>query len=294
MELKQSAVVFNEIKHEYYLDGKQLHGITPMIRRQLFPEEYRDVPEAVLKRAADRGTAIHKDCELIDVDDSEAMTAEGWEYMMMCEERELRHVASEYLVSDDDYFASKIDKIFEADEGVILADIKTTSKLNEAYVSWQLSIYAHLFERMNPDIPVKEIVAIWLKPDDCKYIRLERIGSDEVKRLMECEKNGEQFIRENPDCFPEKFMGFDKKLYEIQKQLNELEAEKDRIMNEIKADMIDKGSMHWSGKYVGITRAKDSVRNSFDTKRFKADNEALYSEYVKQSVVAGGITLKLK
>lgn len=294
MELKKSEVVFNDIKHEYYLGDKQLQGITPMLRRQLFPEEYKDVPEAVLKRAADRGTAIHRDCELYDMEDAEVMTAEGWEYMMMCNEKGLHHIMSEYLVSDNDYFASKIDKVFEAEDGVILADIKTVRKLNEAYVSWQLSIYAYLFELMNPDIPVRELAAIWVTPDDCKYIRLERIGVEEVKRLMECEKNGERFVCEHPDQFPEQFRAFDKKLYEIQKQLDELEDEKKRIMEVIKASMADTGAIHWVGQYVGITRKKDSVREVFDTKKFKAENEALYNAYTRQSTTAGGIILKLK
>lgn len=294
MELKKSAVVFNEAKHEYYLGEKQLQGITPMIRRQLFPNEYKDVPEAVLRRAADRGTAIHKDCELIDVEDAEVMTAEGWEYMMMCDEMGLRHVASEYLVSDEERFASKIDKVYETDGGVILADIKTVRELNEAYVSWQLSIYAYLFELMNPDIPVMELAAIWAKPDECKYIRLERIGAEEVKRLMECEVKGEQFACEHPERFPEPFMVYDKKLYEIQKSLDELEAEKKRIMELIKANMAERGAIHWSGQYVGITRKKDSIREVFDTKKFKAENEALYNAYTRQSATAGGIILKLK
>lgn len=66
----------------------------------------------------------------------------------------------------------------------MLADIKTTSKLDKEYVSWQLSVYADWFEAMNPDIPVKALYVVWLKDDKHKVIEVERKSHEEVEALL--------------------------------------------------------------------------------------------------------------
>ena len=49
IELKQCGVVFNPENHSYYLPEKDkyLSGITGLLERQLFPDTYAGVPEAV-------------------------------------------------------------------------------------------------------------------------------------------------------------------------------------------------------------------------------------------------------
>ena len=54
IELKQCSVVFNEEDHTYYLPEKDkyLSGITGMLKRQLFPDAYAGIPEAMIRQAA--------------------------------------------------------------------------------------------------------------------------------------------------------------------------------------------------------------------------------------------------
>ena len=66
IELVQSGVLFNQKQHTYSLDGKQLQGITSTLMRLVFPDQYADVPEAVLHRAAERGSLIHEQVEIAD------------------------------------------------------------------------------------------------------------------------------------------------------------------------------------------------------------------------------------
>ena len=47
IELKDSGVFFNEELHQYWLGNKQLSGITGMLQRQLFPDEFEGIPESV-------------------------------------------------------------------------------------------------------------------------------------------------------------------------------------------------------------------------------------------------------
>lgn len=53
IELKNSGVFFNEEAHEYWLGDKQLSGITGMLQRQLFPDEFNGISEATLNAAAE-------------------------------------------------------------------------------------------------------------------------------------------------------------------------------------------------------------------------------------------------
>ena len=66
VELTESGVVFNEQDHTYNLNGKFLSGITGVLHRQLFADEFDGIDEETLKKAAEYGTAVHKSCELFD------------------------------------------------------------------------------------------------------------------------------------------------------------------------------------------------------------------------------------
>lgn len=65
IDLKQCSVVFNPEDHTYYLPEKDkyLSGITGMLERQLFPDTYAGIPEAIIKKAAQYGSAIHQSIE---------------------------------------------------------------------------------------------------------------------------------------------------------------------------------------------------------------------------------------
>ena len=152
--LNKSSVSFDENSHTYHLDGVALSGITGMIKKHLFPDKYKDVPEETLNNAKDRGSVIHKLCELVDdlgiKDDREEVK----NYIKLKEKYSMEYVCSEYLVSDNKHFATCIDKVFKSDNGYDLVDIKTTYTLDKEYLSWQLSINAFFFELQNPGVKV--------------------------------------------------------------------------------------------------------------------------------------------
>ena len=138
MELAKSKVLFNQEQHTYTLDGKLLQGITGMIGRQLFPDEYSDVPKEVLESAAKRGSFIHETIELVDDLGISNEMQEVKGYIELKELYGLQYEVSEYLVSDNEHFASCIDKVYrESDTEFSLGDIKTTYKLDRDYIRWQ-------------------------------------------------------------------------------------------------------------------------------------------------------------
>lgn len=158
-ELVKSQVVFNELEHTYTLNGRVLSGVTSMLSRTLFKDKYKGISKEVLAKAADYGHNIHEQIELVDTLGVTSDTPAVKDYLRIKEELGVKTLASEYLVSDEDMIASSIDTIFD---DLSLVDIKTTSKLDMEYLSWQLSIYAYLFERQNPTLKAKRLMAIWL------------------------------------------------------------------------------------------------------------------------------------
>ena len=73
-----------------------------------------------------------------------------------------------------------------------------------------------------------------------------------------------------------------KKLQEIENQIKALEAEADKVREEIKEDMKAKGVDEIETKNFTI-RFKEVVSNKFDSKAFKKEYENLYNLFTKKS-----------
>lgn len=189
IQLAQSAVVFNEVDHTYNYLGNFLSGVTSLLHRTLFADKYNGIDPAVLAKAAAYGHNIHEQIELVDTLGVESQTPAVQSYLQMKADLGLTTLANEYLVSDEEYIASSIDIIFD---DLTLADIKTTSRLDMEYLSWQLSMYAYLFERQNPSLKVPRLLAIWLpKPQYGKpnIIEIPRKSNDALKVLIAWDKS---------------------------------------------------------------------------------------------------------
>ena len=202
MELTKSQIIFDQQAHTYTTpDGVCLQGVTGMIERQLFPDKYSGVPEFVMKRAAERGSFVHEVCELVDDLGIEHESEEARNYQKLKESYGLQYEASEYLVSDNEHFASCIDKVYrESDNEFSLGDIKTTYKLDKEYVRWQLSIYAYWFERQNPGCKVVRLFAIWLRGNISELVEVERRPDGIIIELLSAEIDGRKFV--NPYAVP--------------------------------------------------------------------------------------------
>lgn len=307
-ELIQSAVVFNEEQHTYTLGDKQLSGITTIIKQLVFPDMYKGISQAVLNKAAERGTRIHNLIQMwvMGILSNEDI-AELQCFLDAFTAASLISHASEYLVSDNESVASSIDLVcLDAEGNFVLCDIKTTSVLHTEYLQWQLSIYAYLFEHQNPTLQVGALKAIHIRDNKCEIVDVERLPDEYVEALLNAYRSGAE--------------SFDNPLHAIPAELDKLleaYAENDEFLSYIKmvndqydkrkkelqaaiGDVLKKQNMSTIETPIAkVTIGKDSVTPKFDYKSFvesdlyKQQPEA-YEPFVKMTTTAGRVTITLR
>lgn len=297
IQLRDSKVLFNPEEHRYFLNGKELQGITVLLHKHVFPQMYADIPQFVLDRAAERGTMVHESIELYDAGfEPKKSTPELDNYKCIKADYGLRTLANEYIVSDNKYFASGIDLVLSDKEGnVILADIKTTSVLNKDYVAWQLSIYAYLFELQNPELKVSKLYALWLRGDKSKFAEVERIDTAIVKDLLQCEAEGRQFI--NPLAktdakVPSEIKNAELAVYTLITQIKELTEKKKRLSDGLLKLMQDNDVKSYKGEHITLSRKAAGTREDIDKKKLKEEYPEAYNACKKVTNISESLQIR--
>ena len=307
IELKQCSVVFNEEGHTYYLPekGKFLSGITGMLERQLFPDTYAGVPDAIVRKAAEYGKSVHQSIEDFDMYWENDGTQEVADYISLISENGLTHETSEYLITDSENYASMIDKVYRVDDSTFdLADIKTYGEMTaekREKARWQLSIYAYLFELMNKKATVRRIFVLHIRNKQKKdgafdhisdFIELVRIPSEIVKDLLLADSAGEQFT--NPFSIPEDIKSQEPLIRKLVQAKTDAETRLNSIKARILSLMEAQGVKSWATETMRITRKSPTTRSSFSLADFKeAHSEIDIEPFMRKSQVAGSLSITL-
>ena len=307
LNLVESPVVFEPEHHTYHLNGKELSGVTAIIK-WLFPDTYAGIPDSVLAQAAEYGTLIHSKCELAD---SMGIVDEPIveQYQRIIKDAGLQVAVSEYLVSDGASVASSIDKVFTDDS---LGDIKTTSKVHLKNVVLQLSIYAYLYE-LQTGRKVNNLYLIWLpKPQYGQPIvkELQRIPADICKYIIEVYAAGgdplsalsavSQYLpaveperKRTKGAVPDAMSAIVEELAMVKQHLDELAEREKELKKQLLTAMQGADEDTWGNDIIQITRKAAYQRESIDTKALKANEPSIYESYKKVTTVAESLTYKL-
>lgn len=292
--LKQSKVVFNQENHTYKLGDKFLNGITGILSKHLFPDKYSNIPEYILEKAAERGTYIHNCCELIDTLGVESDCTEAQNYVKLKEQYLLEPIANEYIVSDNKHFASSIDVVYR---GNILADIKTTSKLDLDYIQWQLSIYKYLFELQNPKEKVTKLYAIWLRGETHEVKEVTPIAKKYIKELLEAEVKGVEFsnpIVKIENNVPIEILDAQAAIITVIEEEKRAAEKKQTMLNRLLNLMEEHGADKWSTDRMTMTRVPSTTAKRFDSKKLKEEQPEVYNSYITESIRKSSIKLTIK
>ena len=305
------GLVFQEDEHRYFLNGKELSGVTSVINKQLFPHSMDGIPKYILNASAEYGSKVHKILEnwdkLWQKDDE---SVELQDYRSICREYGLIHEASEYLVTDFQNFASACDKIYRiSDDTVSIGDIKTVygdltknankEKLERCRV--QLSLYRYMFLLVNPQMKVKDLFVLHIRYKERKNGTIDRIAKliyvdplhiSTCKALLEAEVKGEQFVM--PEAEPQKELAVDESLI---RHLLQTKAEVEEQLSNIKARLLSDMEALGETTYITptgikIVRKLESIRRAFDMKAFIATNPDFdLTPYMKESRVASSLSI---
>lgn len=302
ISLKEPNVVFDELNHTYTNeDGKQLSGVTALLKRQLFADKYSGVSDEVLAKAAERGNLIHRQIEMYETFQGGALVSPELEaYVRLRDEWGFKVIATELLVSDEENVASAIDLVFDKDDLVWLWDTKTTSSLDREYLSWQLSVYKYLFLLKNPQKKVGGLGVCWLpKPQygTPKMMLIEEKPLLWVKDLIEADARGEKFI--NPETIlmaeKEQSLVVPQELTKAIADILYTEKQAKEAKERLRMLMEEHGIMKWECDDFRASIGQSSESVGFDKDRFEKDHPDLYKEYNnKKTVRKGSFTVKLK
>lgn len=299
MKLVKSKVRFDEEQHRYFLDGKELSGITGTLIKKAFPDTYKGIPDAVLAKAAERGSVVHQNLELFDtvcnsdINIMPSVLPEVKDYNEMLISYGLHHVDSEYLVSDNENFASAIDKVLADNEGnIYLADIKTTATLHYDNVSLQLSIYAKWFEEQNPDLKVKEIVCMWFKNGQSKFQPLPRVADWQIDDLINA------YLADDSDYqykveVPEQFSALEQEYRLVSARMDALKIKQDDLKEQMMKMMEANKQKSIKTNIGSYSYVAATTKKTFDTKLFKDTEPDHYEYYLKETTTKPSIRIKL-
>lgn len=299
IKLKKSKVVFDEINHTYHLGKKQLSGITGTLIKFAFPDTYNDIPDSVLAKAAERGGMIHNSFELFctifgsDISEYPNPTQEIRDFSDMLHAYELHHVDSEYLVTDNKYFASAIDGVFADNEGnIYLVDYKTTATLHYDNVSLQLSIYAKWFEEQNPDLKVKEIVCMWFKNGKSKFQPLPRVSDEQIDELINAYLTDDADYQYKVEV-PEQFSALEQEYRLITARIDAMKIVQDDLKEKIMKMMEDNKQKSIKTNIGTYSYVAATTKKVFDTKLFKDTEPDHYEYYLKETDTKPSLRIKL-
>lgn len=297
--LNESKVTFVEESHQYFLGKKELKGVTGTLIKKAFPDTYKNIPEYVLMKAAERGGLIHNTfetfCSIFDADINKYPnpTEELRAFYDMLISFGLHYIASEYLVTDGENFASAIDGIFADDEGnIYLVDYKTTATLHYDNVSLQLSIYAKWFEEQNPDLKVKEIVCMWFKNGQSKFQPLQRVADEQIDKLINAYLANDADYQYKVEV-PEQFSALEQEYRLITARIDAMKIVQDDLKEKIMKMMEANKQKSIKTNIGSYSYVAATTKKVFDTKLFKDTEPDHYEYYLKETATKPSLRIKL-
>ena len=307
MELQSNNQIwFDATSHTYLLGDKILTGLTSLMAKHSLSPDYSHIPEKVLMAAAEKGTAIHKLIQ--EYDEGNALLNEPLieEYRDAIHDAGLTHIASEYLVSDNEVVATFIDKVYDTGiPGVVdLADVKTTLKVHKRALAWQLGANVVLFERQNPGIKVRNVFCIHIDKDERKLkglVPITPVSAEEVDALILAEKEGRIYIDQYEEPSAElvltdaeltAYVTQQNEIARLKEQINGIEEALKSLDNRVKDYMIANGLEKLEGGGGVFTLKKAYERTTIDAAKLKKIQPGAYDMCKKTTKVSASLSFK--
>lgn len=318
MKLQDNTrVVYDDFFHTYTLDagtGKEclLPGVTEMMKLHGLSPAYtkpanktQEEWDAILKHAADLGTAAHERLQ----DYAMGKVVEDCLLIKSYQALGINCVAVEYLVSDNENVASKIDMVAEVEDGVFdLIDLKRTGQLHMDALAWQLGFYKYLFLLQNPGAKVRNCYGLLIKKGDKDSIDLDTVDrpklvkvepEEEILKVLDYNRRGLKYLRDEKDTTGitalarlEDLVQYHSEIAVAKEALKRMQEQYDAMMEEIKAGMeeLDLKELETPSGVFKIRAG--SERETVDTKALKLRYPDIARDIMKVTTTKSSITFK--
>lgn len=170
-------------KEEFF--SIKLPGVTNILSDVLGKDEFKDIPESVLKAAGERGTAVHEWIENFILTGEQGEIELAYRiyidyFMDWYKEYKPEFISAEQLlVNKKDGYKGIIDTIFyytDKDSGkkiLCMCDWKTSSNLNRFKTMCQLNLYERMFRKEYSDLKIDEIRTLSLTKTGYRFAKFE-------------------------------------------------------------------------------------------------------------------------
>ena len=305
MELRNNDKVFFEpISHTYLMGDKMLIGVTSLMEKHGLSPDYSGIPKATLMKAAEEGTAIHREIDDYDNGISVLRTPLIEEYIAICKEHGLIFAKNEFLVSDNELVASSIDGVYGPENAISLVDYKTTQKVHTRSLEWQLGIYKVLFERQT-GLKVSKCYCLHIGKKDRTIkglVPIEPVSDAEVDSLLLAEREGRIYIdlHEEPsaelvltDAELTAYVTQQAEIARLKEQIKGIEETLKGLDARVLAYMTENNleTLEGGGGVFKVKKAYE--RATIDTERMKRTNPGLYEMYKKTTMVSASLSFKM-
>lgn len=295
-------VIFRESDHTYRLGDKKLISVTQLLKKHGLATNYSGVSEEVLEKAANKGILIHKEIEDYIKTGAVGFTSELSDYIDITAELGFKAEDSEIILpaeeipedkADEYFYAGTADLIGKISDGYVLADLKTTAKVDKRAYAWQLALYERLcgvkFDKLY----------IFHLGKNSKAIPIERVSDEEVDRLLECERNGEIYSEPGLIVANELLARAQEAELEL-KRAEEAKKEAEATAKEYRQKLYEAmkqqnlSSFETADKSMLITRVAETTKISIDSAKLKKELPEIAEKYSKTSTVSGYVKITIR
>lgn len=290
-------ITFKEDTHEYFNEDKKLISVTQLMRKHGLAPDYGNIPEAVLRAKAERGTLIHKEIEDYIKNGEIGFTAEFTAFKKYADNSNANTYESEYILYND-ICAGTADLILIDNGEFIIADIKTTATLHKEPLSWQLSIYAALFNAYLPNEPIiKRGQAFHFDKDgNLKVVEIPLKPAEEVEKLFDCERKGTIYTQALTlqDTQLAKLVEVETLIKGIEEQKKAAEAQAVELRAAIMRSMEENGLTSFETDRIKLTYVAPTTRTAIDSAKLKKEMPEIAEQYSKTTFVKESLRITLK
>lgn len=289
-------VKFNKETHAYSLSGRELISVTQLLKKHHLSSSYQGVNEEQLKRAADYGTLVHKELEEYITLGKEGFTDEFYMFKDFYDANKdkIKYPLSERVVYNE-MVAGTVDFIYyHEDDHYVIADFKTTSKIYKESVSWQLSLYAYLYDIENYDIYKLKVFHFG---DELEIVDIVKKPIIEIEKLLECEANGKLYLESSnliPAITQAELVQIENKIALAEMEYKKLEKQRTEMLEKIKLLMEENMITSIETDNFKITYVAPIEKESIDVKKLKDEQPEIADKYTKKTITKSQIRFKLK